>query len=85
MSARCNDPLREARRLAGEHGFVIATVVQERNPSSILDKQPYTAFVLYRRRVRLGRRASASGLLALLRYHLATAIADAPVKPPVIP
>jgi hypothetical protein len=73
MGARCNDALAEARRLAREHGFVIAPVVQYRNPASIADKQPYIAYVLYRHRVRLGRRTSASALLSLIRSHLANA------------
>lgn len=81
MSARTNDPLAEARRLAGESGFVIAEVTQYGNPSSILDRQPYTAYVLYRklcrhleacrcRGVRVGRRKNPVELLKLIREQI---------------
>ena len=70
-SSRANDALATARGLARQHGFLIATVTEYRNPASILDKQPYTAFVLYRNRVRLGRRSSPSALLRLLKDHIA--------------
>lgn len=77
-----NDPLAEARRLAGENGYVIAEAIEERNPSSILDKQPYTVYILYRNRVRIGRRSNGSALLALLRLDLKTRLAP-PAPPPV--
>lgn len=65
-----NDYLAEARRLAGEYGFRIVDVQAYRNPSSILDKQPYTAYVLYYKRMRLGRRADAAALLRFIRSEI---------------
>lgn len=71
MGDRRYDALAEARRLvAGAKGFVIATVSECLNPTAILDRKYVDAYVLYRNRVRIGRRRDPGDLLRLIKQTL---------------